>query len=160
MPDQEDLYEVLQVHHAAEPEVIEAAYKRLLRMYHPDVNNSPEAHVATVRMNRAYEILRDPVRRADYDHQRNHENPSGRSRRQEHERSRQEQQGYADHRRREREADAERDRQGHADWLRREKETQAEKERQEYLRWERRAQAQTQAEAGTQTSATVALRSC
>ena len=33
MPDQENLYEVLQVHHSAEPEVIEAAYRRLLRMY-------------------------------------------------------------------------------------------------------------------------------
>ena len=42
MNNQEDLYEILQVHHSAEQEVIEAAYKRLLRMYHPDVNSTSE----------------------------------------------------------------------------------------------------------------------
>ena len=70
MNNTEDLYEILQVHHAAEPEVIEAAYRRLLRMYHPDVNNTKEAHDITVRLNYAYEILRDPTKRADYDRQR------------------------------------------------------------------------------------------
>ena len=63
----DDLYEILQVHHAAEAEVIEAAYKRLLRMYHPDVNTTADAHEYTVRLNRAFEILRDPVKRAEYD---------------------------------------------------------------------------------------------
>ena len=67
MNSHEDLYEILQVHHFAESEVIEAAYKRLLRMYHPDVNRTSEAHNITVRLNRAYETLRDPVRRAAYD---------------------------------------------------------------------------------------------
>ena len=66
----EDLYEILQVHHAAEPEVIEAAYRRLLRMYHPDVNKTPEAHEITVRLNTAYEALRDPAKRANYDRRR------------------------------------------------------------------------------------------
>ena len=107
MPDQEDLYEVLQVHHAAEPEVIEAAYRRLLRMYHPDVNRASEAHSVTVRLNRAYETLRDPVKRADYDRWRNQENSPGRDRRQDQERSRQQQQEYADRRRREWEAERE-----------------------------------------------------
>ena len=67
MNSQEDLYEILQVHHSAEPEVIEAAYRRLLRMYHPDVNDTQEAHSVTVRLNRAYEVLGDPARRAEYD---------------------------------------------------------------------------------------------
>src|SRR3712207_2531493 len=31
-----DLYAVLQVHPDAEPEVIEAAYRQLMRKYHPD----------------------------------------------------------------------------------------------------------------------------
>ena len=70
MNNAEDYYEILQVHHAAEPEVIEAAYRRLLRMYHPDVNKSAEAHDKTVQLNRAYETLRDPTKRAAYDRQR------------------------------------------------------------------------------------------
>ena len=67
MNSQEDLYEILQVHNSAEPEVIEAAYRRRLRMYHPDVNDTQEAHSVTVRLNRAYEVLGDPARRAEYD---------------------------------------------------------------------------------------------
>ncbi|NLD43706.1 MAG: J domain-containing protein, partial [Chloroflexi bacterium] len=35
-------YRILQVDPQAEPEVIEAAYRRLARMYHPDVNNAPD----------------------------------------------------------------------------------------------------------------------
>ena len=37
-----DYYELLQVRDNASPEVIEAAYRRLARMYHPDVNNGPD----------------------------------------------------------------------------------------------------------------------
>lgn len=68
MPEEtQDLYEILQVHHAADAEVIEVAYKRLLRLYHPDVNKSPGAHAVTVRLNKAYETLSDPVKRRKYD---------------------------------------------------------------------------------------------
>ena len=70
MKNTDDIYEILQVHHAAEPEVIEAAYRRLLRMYHPDVNKASEAHEITVRLNTAYEVLRDPGKRANYDRER------------------------------------------------------------------------------------------
>ena len=67
MRDEEDLYAILQVHPAAEPEIVEAAYRRLARMYHPDVNKSPHAHTIMTRINRAYEILKDPSKRAQYD---------------------------------------------------------------------------------------------
>lgn len=67
MRDEEDLYAILQVHPAAEPEIVEAAYRRLARMYHPDVNKSPHAHAIMTRINRAYEILKDPPKRAQYD---------------------------------------------------------------------------------------------
>ena len=70
MTSGEDFYETLQVHHTAEPEVIEAAYRRLLHMYHPDVNATPEAHEMTVKLNRAYETLNDPIKRAAYDRSR------------------------------------------------------------------------------------------
>jgi curved DNA-binding protein CbpA len=38
MPDQIDPYKILQVDSEAEDEVIQAAYRRLARKYHPDVN--------------------------------------------------------------------------------------------------------------------------
>ena len=59
-----DPYKVLQVDPEAEREVIEAAYKRLARMYHPDVSREPDAVEKMVRINQAWEMLRDPARRA------------------------------------------------------------------------------------------------
>jgi len=62
-----DLYEALQVHPSAEPEVIEAAYRRLARKYHPDVNRSPDAAARMALINSAYSVLANPQRRAAYD---------------------------------------------------------------------------------------------
>ena len=67
MQDHTDLYAELQVHHLAEPEVVDAAYRRLVRMYHPDVNKSPDANERMKRINLAYEVLSDPDKRAEYD---------------------------------------------------------------------------------------------
>ena len=66
----DDLYEILQVHYLAEPEVIQAAYRSLARKYHPDVNHSPEAEEIMKRLTLAHEVLSDPVKRAAYDSQR------------------------------------------------------------------------------------------
>lgn len=60
-------YKVLQVSEEAEPEVIEAAYKRLSQKYHPDVNRSPEAETRMKEINEAYQILRNPSTRQEYD---------------------------------------------------------------------------------------------
>ena len=68
-----DLYEILQVHPSAHPDVIEAAYRWLALLYHPDRNKSPEASEMMRRLNYAYEILSDPPQREAYDQQR----PSG-----------------------------------------------------------------------------------
>ena len=67
MPAVADLYEVLQVSPNAEPEVIEAAYRRLARKYHPDVANTPRAAERMRLIARAYHVLGDPGRRAAYD---------------------------------------------------------------------------------------------
>lgn len=61
------LYETLQVQPSADSEIIQAAYRRLILRNHPDRNNSADAQEMTQRLNRAYEILSDPVRRAAYD---------------------------------------------------------------------------------------------
>jgi len=63
-------YEVLQVRQHAEPEVVEKAYKALCMKYHPDRVPPAGRARATHRMqaiNMAYEVLSDPMRRAEYD---------------------------------------------------------------------------------------------
>lgn len=62
-----DYYGILQVHPRAEKEVIDAAYRKLAGKYHPDVNRSPDAAEKMKQINIAYEVLSDPVRRAEHD---------------------------------------------------------------------------------------------
>jgi curved DNA-binding protein CbpA len=62
-----DPYKVLQVDPEAEDEVIEAAYRRLARKYHPDVAPGPESQDRMVRINQAWEMLKDSTRRAAVD---------------------------------------------------------------------------------------------
>lgn len=62
-----DPYKVLQVDPEAEDEVIEAAYRRLARKYHPDVSPSPESLERMVLLNQAWEQLKNPTRRASVD---------------------------------------------------------------------------------------------
>lgn len=63
----EDYYRILQVHYLAEAEVIESAYKRLAKKYHPDVNKNKESKEIMQRINKAYEVLGNPVKREVYD---------------------------------------------------------------------------------------------
>jgi len=68
LPAEADLYRVLQVDPSAEPEVIEAAYKRLALKYHPDHNRGDAlAEEQMKRINAAYTVLRKADLRADYD---------------------------------------------------------------------------------------------
>lgn len=61
-------YDVLQVSRSADPEIIKAAYKSLVQRYHPDKNpDNPDAEKNLKIINRAYEVLSDPVKRAGYD---------------------------------------------------------------------------------------------
>lgn len=67
-----DYYQILQVVPQAEPEVIEAAYRRLMRKYHPDVlpldeQSSEQAVRKAQELNEAYEILGNIENRHAYD---------------------------------------------------------------------------------------------
>jgi hypothetical protein len=67
MDDWKDHYRVLQVHHEAEKDVIEAAHRKLAARYHPDVNKDPGATEKMRQINVARDVLTDPLQRADYD---------------------------------------------------------------------------------------------
>ena len=69
--NESDHYGTLQVVPHAEPEVIEAAYRRLARKYHPDRREVEGDTTARMQeLNAAYSILRDPALRAAYDRER------------------------------------------------------------------------------------------
>jgi hypothetical protein len=61
------LYQQLQLDPSAEPDVIEAAYKRLAFRYHPDRDRSPEAVQRMQVINEARRVLADPELREQYD---------------------------------------------------------------------------------------------
>ena len=68
MPVVRSLYDVLNVAPEAEPVVVEAAYKALIKKYHPDqAVEAPVSKDATA-INEAFAVLKDPAKRADYDH--------------------------------------------------------------------------------------------
>jgi curved DNA-binding protein CbpA len=59
----------MEVDPAARPEVIAAAYRVLAKALHPDATGRDTTRDMAA-LNAAYDILRDPVRRATYDRQR------------------------------------------------------------------------------------------
>jgi len=65
-----DYYSILGVTQAAEDVVIRAAYRALIRHYHPDTNPDPQAQERVREINAAFAVLRDPAKRADYDAER------------------------------------------------------------------------------------------
>ncbi len=46
---------------------IKTAYRKLARKYHPDISKEPNAEERFKEMGEAYEVLRDPAKRAEYD---------------------------------------------------------------------------------------------
>jgi curved DNA-binding protein CbpA len=70
LADRPDPYKVLQVDPEADPEVIQAAYRRLAQKYHPDLAADGDAARRMVAINEAWAILREPESRAALDRER------------------------------------------------------------------------------------------
>lgn len=62
-----DCYNVLGVMPTATPDEIRAAYRRLARLYHPDLNSGAEAEARMQVINQAYNTLSDPELRHQHD---------------------------------------------------------------------------------------------
>ena len=67
MRTDKNYYVILGIDANATEDQIRKAYRALVREYHPDVNNSPEAEEIFHDVQEAYEVLADPEQRRTYD---------------------------------------------------------------------------------------------
>ena len=68
-----NFYEILEINEKASPEIVEKAYKVLVKKYHPDLQTDPqkkqECEAKIKEINEAYETLSNEDLRAEYDNQ-------------------------------------------------------------------------------------------
>ena len=64
---QKNHYDTLGVAQDASAADIKKAYHKLVRQYHPDISTDPDADKKTSEINQAYNVLKDPAKRAEYD---------------------------------------------------------------------------------------------
>ena len=65
-----DYYSILQIDPDASLEGVRSAYKRLALLTHPDRSGHPLANQQMQRLNKAFEVLSNPEKRAQYDQDR------------------------------------------------------------------------------------------
>ncbi|WP_197059325.1 J domain-containing protein, partial [Cryobacterium sp. MLB-32] len=62
----ENYYELFSLAPHASPAELKVAYRRLIRLHHPDIAG-PRGEAMTKRINAAWSVLSDPSRRSSYD---------------------------------------------------------------------------------------------
>ena len=69
MSEKRDYYEVLGLKKGASDDEIKKAYRKMAIKYHPDrnLNNKEEAEAHMKEINEAYDVLKDPQKKAQYD---------------------------------------------------------------------------------------------
>jgi curved DNA-binding protein CbpA len=67
--EEADYYELLQINANAEPETVQRVYRLMAMRFHPDNPETGNLEVF-LQLKKAYEVLSDPIRRAEYDNKR------------------------------------------------------------------------------------------